>query len=112
MTTKARQLLQKFENLTGAAWVASEGGRMSESGVEKRFRLMDEARTELSQYIDRLETENARLNEQRPLTPEEQKQVHDAWEEYKALAILECRASEKPAGKDTSLFANMLGRDA
>jgi hypothetical protein len=55
MTTRARQLLQKFENLCGAAWVASEGGRMSESGVEKRFAELDYCRKELVEYIESIE---------------------------------------------------------
>jgi len=72
--------LQKFENLTGAAWVASEGGRMSDAGVEKRFRELDYARGELVEYIESLEDTAG--------------------------------CSYQPMGKDTSLFAKMLGRDA
>ena len=52
----------------------------------------------------KLLAENERLREQRPLTAEEKALVEKAWQEY--------RNAEKPAGKDTSLFANMLGRDA
>ena len=52
----------------------------------------------------KLLAENERLREQRPLTAEEKAWVEKAWQEY--------RNAEKPAGKDTSLFANILGRDA
>ena len=52
----------------------------------------------------KLMAENERLREQRPLTDEEKTWAEKAWQEY--------RNAEKPAGKDTSLFANMLGRDA
>lgn len=56
MTAEMQGLLQKFENLVGAAWVASEGGRMSEAGVEKKFAAMNSVRDELVQCLEDLES--------------------------------------------------------
>jgi hypothetical protein len=66
-------------------------------------RLLAQTEGLLSEVI-RLKTLTDKQLANRPLTAEEKAWIQTAWEEY--------RAAEKPAGKDTSLFAKMHGRDA
>ena len=97
LLTAAETLEQISERLE--EWRATFPGKTPQEVV-----LLLAASEWLVKSNGKLLAENERLRNERPLTAEEMEWVEKAWQEYRDAA--------KPAGKDTSLFANMLGRDA